>query len=392
VKIPIYLNLKVGTVIRNAAGNWVPRKLTHLFFAGPHPTGPNLTYAAHPDFNTENASQRTAHQIQLLSDDPAVNLETGYVCFQREGADPGVVLCRGNGETAECRGVVTPEGRVEANPAAPLKPLEGHACGESCPAFAAGTCKLFGVLRFRSPGRTPIGKVDQIRTTSKNSIQELLGSMEAIKSETGGVLSGIPLRIHIEHRKGGRGVNDFQVFSIEAEATSPAELLEQAAQAREHRQRVETLRNEAGVTDPTLEERLKATRSIGYETGDEARAIQQEFAPAALEDPDPKSGIPTHAEDPLAQEAVSALMGGLTPGQAPEPASPVRVAPEANSPGLAVPPSATPADGPASFLDRTILEHLGYQDAWNPGLLASEADALIKRISAESGRSIVPGA
>jgi hypothetical protein len=234
--------------------------------------------------------------------------------------------------------------------------------------------------------------VDQIRTTSKNSIQELLGSMEAIKSETGGVLSGIPLRIHIEHRKGGRGVNDFQVFSIEAEATSPAELLEQAAQAREHRQRVETLRNEAGVTDPTLEERLKATRSIGYETGDEARAIQQEFAPAALEDPDPKSGIPTHAEDPLAQEAVSALMGGLTPGQAPEPASPVRVAPEANSPGLAVPPSATPADGPASFLDRTILEHLGYQDAWNPGLLASEADALIKRISAESGRSIVPGA
>jgi hypothetical protein len=127
--------------------------------------------------------------------------------------------------------------------------------------------------------------VDQIRTTGVNSISELLGSMEAIRTEAGGSLAGIPLRLRMSprSRKDSPGTIAYYVLSVEAKAETGEELLEQADHARIHRERILTLRAAKNITEPTLEDRLRSVRTIGFEESAEAMAIQQEFYPNQAE-------------------------------------------------------------------------------------------------------------
>ena len=200
-KIPVYLNIKIGGVTKTPAGRIVPVKMKHMVFAGPAPTGPHCSYPVHPEFTVENAEGRVTHEIRVFSDDPDANLEVGYLLLGRSGPNLGKVLCRGNGLTAECRGEILPSGDFSV-PAPVTKdtPFQPCAtpCGKECPAFSAGACKLHALFRFRTPGKTPFGKVDQLRTTGLNSINALKGSMEAILAESGGVLAGLPLRLRID--------------------------------------------------------------------------------------------------------------------------------------------------------------------------------------------------
>ena len=153
--------------------------------------------------------------IIFLFDDIDMNFRTEYAYYQ--GAK---CMCRGDGEIAERMylkaGKQTvlqidngPQGKVNAPETAyksvkiDVKPGEKHKiiCDtEKCPfaqadAKGVSRCKPSGVLSCLIPASMNIGGVYRFRTHSWNTISNILASLELIKTITGGLLVGLPMKL-----------------------------------------------------------------------------------------------------------------------------------------------------------------------------------------------------
>lgn len=154
--------------------------------------------------------------IIFLFDDIDMNFRTEYAYYQ--GAK---CMCRGDGEIAERMflkagkaTVLQIDNNSERDPKAPeishYKPVqiqvkegEKHkiVCDtETCP-FAqpdskgVSRCKPSGVLSCLIPASMNIGGVYRFRTHSWNTISNILASLELIKTITGGILVGLPMKL-----------------------------------------------------------------------------------------------------------------------------------------------------------------------------------------------------
>lgn len=111
--------------------------------------------------------------IYLLYDNPTSNFLTSY--RQYKG---GKCLCSGDGIEA----VKADETKIQCNT-------------ETCPIFKSRQCKPNGILSVILKDAPALGGVYKFRTTSFNSIRQILSSMFFIQSATGGHLANIPLKM-----------------------------------------------------------------------------------------------------------------------------------------------------------------------------------------------------
>lgn len=112
-------------------------------------------------------------EIYLLYNDPTANFLTSY--RQYKG---GKCLCSGNGiEALKADGT-----KIKCNP-------------KSCPVFMSKQCKPNGILSVILKDSPTLGGVYKFRTTSYNSIRQILSSMFFMQSVTGGFLANIPLKM-----------------------------------------------------------------------------------------------------------------------------------------------------------------------------------------------------
>jgi len=342
-RIPVVGTLKIGDV-EMAGDKARPKKLDYFRLCGASATAKG-TYPDHPkmaDFNKEHSRSLT---VELVSDDPSVNLEVVYAVAGR-----GAILCRGNGASAERR--LDARGAMIAD--APFQPVAEGTCGEKCEFFKKNACKLASTLRFRIPGHTDLGAVWQFRSTSWNSCSDLLGAMEAISGLTGGVLARIPLKLFMTEQRRqaltdrGRSSTNFWSLGLSYEGDEEALI---AAVAKATKLKADM----AALAMPTLEDRLKAQEpellSKDLEPLEEA-AIAAEFFP----------GMPTTfpvetAEGAVAstdQEPPAGEAGAIHDAEGPTPSSnavgdPAASEGEAHSEASPSPnPESEPAASPAS--------------------------------------------
>lgn len=126
-------------------------------------------------------------KIRLLYDDINLDFDTNYVYYHGK-----TCLCRGDGQFAIRR---LKDGKMTE-----------IACDREKCEFAlpdAGNngsrrCKAFGRLQCIMDETNIIGGVHIFRTTSWNTIVNIISSLKFIQSVTGGMLAGIPLKLTIQ--------------------------------------------------------------------------------------------------------------------------------------------------------------------------------------------------
>jgi hypothetical protein len=107
----------------------------------------------------------------------------------------GTAFCTGDMETAQRLKVLnekeleqgTAQGPVYG-PAEPFGP-----CGEECPAFRQRKCKPNGRVSLILATQPSIGSVYQFKTTSWNSIRNVVNGLKGIQRQTAGVLQWVPM-------------------------------------------------------------------------------------------------------------------------------------------------------------------------------------------------------
>ena len=180
-------------------------------------------------------------KIRLLFDDIDLNFNTSFAWYQ--GA---LCMCRGDGETAErlftksgkpktCEIIDGPETvsagekrRIKCNP-------------ETCPLAAQddkGTskCKPSGILSCIIDAAPQVGGVYRFRTHSWNTVAQVLGSLEFIKTLTGGILAGIPMVLQIV-KKATEAHGNVTTVAITVDAEDYVKTRELAFREAENRNR-----------------------------------------------------------------------------------------------------------------------------------------------------------
>jgi len=266
-RVPIVGTLKIGEL---EEGGKRPKKLDYMRLCMASATGDNR-YLDHPDMVEFNKSKSKSLTIELVSEDPRINLEIVYAM-----GGNGFILCRGNGVEAERR----INNRNEMVPDAVFKPVGKGVCGDGCPFFQAGKCKLASTLYFRIPGKTAIGSVWQFRTTSWNTAQDLLGAMNSLKALTGGILSRIPFNLFMTEQRrrpvvgNGRTTSHFWTLGLAFQGEEE-ELIKAVSRAKS------CIRGMAELSIPSVEDRLKDQQPglLSRMSETEEKAFSDEFFP-----------------------------------------------------------------------------------------------------------------
>lgn len=395
-RIPIVGTLKIGDV-EDKGGTARPKKLDHMRLCGASATARG-NYPDHPAMAEFNGAKAKSITIELVSDDPSVNLEVVYAMSGR-----GAILCRGNGTTAERR--LDARGAMTAD--APFSPVAEGTCGESCEFFKRGACKLASTLRFRIPGHTDLGSLWHMRTTSWNTAQDLLGAQQAIAALTGGSLARIPLRLFMteQHRKAltekGRTSSNFWTLGLSFEG-SEEDLIAAVAKAQKLKADM------AAVAMPTLEDRLKAQKPellADDLPAAEELAFAAEFSdlptqlPASPEAPNPQapegaaSDAPGPAEEAPSSNAVGDPAGSEGEAQAIAAASPSQ--PEAQAEAPAPPPAESGSSKEPRITDpqrNLLLKHSGRVKGLNRSELEAKLGGLSKREASDLITSVLTDA
>jgi hypothetical protein len=212
-------------------------------------------------------------------------------------------FCWGDGETAQ-RLTITQNGEhPRFGPAAPFGP-----CGETCPDFVARRCKPLASLQVILEEQQQIGGAYLFKTTSWNSIRNIMTALTAIKAQAGGLLAWVPLTMklvpQVVQPKDGGTANTAYIVQIVFEG-SPQQLLT-------------TVRELLGTRAPLIQELreleagLKALPPAEEEAG-EASDTQEEFypemrdaGPPAIESP--TLGVPLPSPT---REEVDAILASL---------------------------------------------------------------------------------
>ena len=401
-RVPVVGCVKIGEV-ESSGGKARPKKLDHFRLCGASPTASGV-YPDHPAMADMNKAKLRELTVELVSDDPKINLEVVYAMAGR-----GSILCRGTGTEAERR--LDPKGTMSGD--SPFQKLPEGSCGENCSFFKAAACKLASTLRFRIPGHTGLGETWQFRTTSWNSASDLLGAQLAILELTGGVLARIPLQIRMTEQRRqaltstGRTSSNFWTLGISF-AGQEEDLIQAVKRARSLKAEM------AALALPTVEDRLRtqvpeilenlsateeraiaaefypnngATVLPEAEAGGEAQSGQEASIKAGLEreaagtaatpqeQPAPAPATPATGH----QEGVEPIPA--SPAPAPAQAQPLEAAPEAPQPAVPA-PAPSPAPEPITNSQRILLRKHGLK---LPGVDINALDAKLGRPVAEGG-------
>lgn len=209
--------------------------------------------------------------IQLLFDDPALNLRADYSLFDRSTGRP---VCVGNGETSRRMGK---EGVTQ----------------ESCPgpdacAFAMGECKAYARLNVRVGEEDELGSF-VLRTTSYNTIRTLAARLQYFHAVSGGRLACMPLELKL---RGKSTTMSFRsaIYYVDLVVRSGLTLEQAIAQARE----VDQSRRDAGFDQEALDEAARRGFANGAfeDLAEDVPAVVEEFYPDSQE-PGPGGQAPS---------------------------------------------------------------------------------------------------
>ncbi len=190
--------------------------------------------------------------VRLPHDSTELNFPTCYAYY-----DSAKCQCRGDGGVA-----VTAEGKtIECNP-------------EACEQFGQKKCKPNGVLSVILDDAPRVGGVYKFRTTSWNSINNLIASMEFIRRLTNGMLAGLPLMLTLTPKHttipGTKMPTTIYMVNLEYRGS----LLEMADARREALETREKM--QYSIEDF---EKLALAELEAPEDPEEAKDIQEEFYP-----------------------------------------------------------------------------------------------------------------
>lgn len=238
----------------------------------------------------EEENRKLRRMIVFLPfDDANENLLTTLAVYDGSGC-----RCRGDGESAEyidpsngkveklqcpCQmlRIALEDTRVDDRPAHPrLSPNPQR--GE--------VCKAHGLLRVMVAEAKTMGGVHVYRTTSSNSIRQLMASMAHIQELTGGALSYVPLELSIEPKKvkpeGSRGYQTVYVVHLTYRA-APLEFLKDVASQVQLR---------ASMRQRIAAHEIAALPAPGHEDHDEQVAVAEEY----LSTGEPEDAIDSEGE------------------------------------------------------------------------------------------------
>ena len=196
--------------------------------------------------------------VQLLFDDPALNLRADYSLFDRSTGRP---VCVGNGETSRRMGK---EGVTQ----------------ESCPgpdacAFAMGECKAYARLNVRVGEEDELGSF-VLRTTSYNTIRTLAARLQYFHAVSGGRLACMPLELKL---RGKSTTMSFRsaIYYVDLVVRSGLTLEQAIARARE----VNQSRRNAGFDQEALDEAARRGFANGAfeDLAEDVPAVVEEFYP-----------------------------------------------------------------------------------------------------------------
>ncbi len=195
--------------------------------------------------------------VQLIFDDPDLNLRANYTLFDRKSGRP---LCVGNGET--CRRS-TAEGLQTLPCPAP----------EGCELAAGGHCKPFGRLNVR------IGEEDELgsfafRTAGFNSIRTLSTRLMYFHAVSGGLLSTLPLELRLRGKSTTQS-HRAPIYYVDLTVRGGSCLASAIATAAE----AKAARAASGFDQAALEAAAKQGFSLGAfeESAEETGALLEEF-------------------------------------------------------------------------------------------------------------------
>ena len=246
--------------------------------------------------------------IRLLYDSPVLNFPTCYACYKGT-----TCWCRGNGELAERHDVV-----------GELPKLVTCPCERQNPEYnKPDKCKLTGTLSVVLEGIPKFGGVWKFRTTSYNSVTNILSSLALFYTNNLGILADIPLSLEITPKTVSipgqkKTTKIYMVFLTFDGAKQKMKAL--AYDEGKHREQfgVKMKEIEAGAhlynTPETEEEALDFSEEYYPDPGDDAAAenIRNAIRPEteAPDGVDPETGEITNPEEPegpTAEESARAL-------------------------------------------------------------------------------------
>lgn len=197
--------------------------------------------------------------VQLLFNDPDLNLRVEYTFFDRENGRP---VCVGNGETCKRR---TSNG------------MEALSCPspQSCEFGKNGLCKPYGRLNVQ------IGNDDELgsfifRTTGFNSIRTLAARLHYYQAVSGNRLACLPLALKL---RGKSTTQSFRtaIYYVDITLRDGMALADALAQASE----LQTAREACGFQQTALDDAgRQGFANAAFEfSDDEIPAIVEEFYP-----------------------------------------------------------------------------------------------------------------
>lgn len=166
---------------RNKKEFQLPQKLDH-FIITTLERGQDGNFLRDESVHQNLGQKPRSIPVSLLYDDPALNFQCRWACFT------GTQLwCTGDGENAY---------RKQKDGSQLLRTCP---CERNQPDFDADQyrCKPSGVLSVVLNDMAIVGGVYKFRTTSYNSVINLMSSLALIQRITGGVLAGIPLHMTV---------------------------------------------------------------------------------------------------------------------------------------------------------------------------------------------------
>lgn len=251
--------IKIGTLSdKMVKGRRLPKKLDHFVVTSIlRDESGNLLIDE--DMTKKIGDSCQELPIYLCYDDPQLNFATFFAHFTQSR-----LQCMGNGRTASRTMESGDKEEIVCNP-------------KTCEAYQKKQCKPYGRLSVILADASRVGGCHVLRTTSWNSIRNILTSMSFIRTITGGILAGIKLKMRlipmqVQPKDMGRTV---KIYTVNIEYDGSWEELKDEA-AKEMQRRVQLGTNMKQIESG---DREMIVEQVKTEAEEQAAEMSQEFNP-----------------------------------------------------------------------------------------------------------------
>lgn len=240
---------------RTKSGRRLPEKLDH-FEIGTLIKDEEGRIEMDKEMTQALGEDKTEIDISLCYDTPALNFPTFYAAFTQSK-----LACMGNGRTAWQRQEDGERKEIVCD-------------RKECALARDKKCKPYGRLSLILTNANRIGGTYIFRTTSWNSIRNIISAMAFIQNQTGGILAGIPLKLKLRAASAvPNGVgHKVTIYVVNLEYAGTMEQLKKDAKEEIKRRRV------LGLDMKNLEQLQKGGIEEHVRTEAEAEAEAEEIS------------------------------------------------------------------------------------------------------------------